>query len=86
MIRFARRRTALTLLALACALPATFASAQTPMKVILPVGPGSGVDTIVRAIQPALAKALGQPVVIENIAGAGGITGTAALVTEPPGP
>jgi tripartite-type tricarboxylate transporter receptor subunit TctC len=84
MIRFARRRTALTLLALACALPATFASAQTPMKVILPVGPGSGVDTIVRAIQPALAKALGQPVVIENIAGAGGITGTAALVKAAP--
>ena len=47
------------------------------MRVILPVGAGSGVDTIMRAAQPALTKALGgQPVVIENLPGAGGITGT----------
>jgi tripartite-type tricarboxylate transporter receptor subunit TctC len=57
--------------------------AQTPMRVILPVSPGSGVDTIMRAASPALAKALGQPVVIENLAGAGGVTGTAVLVKAP---
>jgi hypothetical protein len=84
MNRLHRRRTVVTLFALACALPAPLVSAQTPMRVILPVGPGSGVDTIVRAIQPGLAKALGQPVVIENIAGAGGIPGTAALVKAAP--
>lgn len=84
MNRLPRRRTVLTLFALVCALPAPYVSAQTPLRVILPVGPGSGVDTIVRAIQPGLAKALGQPVVIENIAGAGGITGTAALVKAAP--
>lgn len=67
----------------AAALP-WFAAAQTPLKMILPVGPGSGVDTIMRAIQPALAKALGQPVVIENMPGAGGITGTAAIVKAAP--
>ena len=55
-----------------------------PLRVVLPVGPGSGVDTIVRAAQPELSKALGgQPVVIENIPGAGGITGTAAIVKGP---
>jgi tripartite-type tricarboxylate transporter receptor subunit TctC len=55
-----------------------------PLRVILPVGPGSGVDTIVRAIQPELSKALGgQPVIIENVPGAGGITGTAAIVKAP---
>jgi len=53
----------------------------TPLRVILPVGPGSGVDVIVRSAQNALSKALGgQPVVIENLAGAGGISGTQALV------
>jgi tripartite-type tricarboxylate transporter receptor subunit TctC len=55
-----------------------------PMRVILPVGPGSGVDTIIRAAGPALSKALGQPVVFENLPGAGGITGTTTLVKAPP--
>ncbi|MFN3298080.1 Bug family tripartite tricarboxylate transporter substrate binding protein [Caldimonas sp.] len=56
----------------------------SPVRVILPVGAGSGVDTIVRAAQNALAKALGQPVVIENLPGAGGITGTQAIVKAAP--
>jgi tripartite-type tricarboxylate transporter receptor subunit TctC len=65
-------------------LPTAFAQSN-PLKVILPFGPGSGVDVIVRSAQVALSKALNdQPVVIENIAGAGGITGTAALVKASP--
>lgn len=65
---------------------ASTAFAQSnPLKVILPVGPGSGVDVIVRSAQAALSKALSdQAVVIENIAGAGGITGTAALIKAAP--
>jgi tripartite-type tricarboxylate transporter receptor subunit TctC len=63
---------------------APFAGAQTPMRVILPVSPGSGVDAIMRAASPALSKALNQPVVIENLAGAGGVTGTAVLAKAPP--
>ena len=52
-----------------------------PLHAILPVGAGSGVDTIVRSVAPSLSKALGgQPVVIENLPGAGGITGTQAIV------
>lgn len=61
--------------------------AQTTDKVvrfILPVGAGSGVDTIVRAAGAALGKALGHPVVIENQPGAGGIVGTSALVKAAP--
>lgn len=60
-------------------------AASPPLRVILPVGPGSGVDTIVRAAQPALSRELGgQPVVIENLPGAGGITGTSQLVRAAP--
>jgi tripartite-type tricarboxylate transporter receptor subunit TctC len=59
------------------------APADRPLRVILPVGPGSGVDTIMRAIQPSLTKALGQTVVIENQPGAGGIPGTNAIVKAP---
>ena len=61
------------------ALPA-FAQDRPPMRIILPVSAGSGVDTITRASSNALAKALGQAVVVENLPGAGGITGTQALV------
>jgi len=61
------------------------AADKPPLRVILPVSAGSGVDTIVRAAAPALQKELGgQPVVIENLPGAGGITGTSALVKAAP--
>lgn len=56
----------------------------TPLRVIMPFSPGSGVDTIIRAAQPGLVKALNRPVVIENLPGAGGITGTSALVKAAP--
>lgn len=55
-----------------------------PVRVILPVGAGSGVDTIIRSAQNALARELKQPVVVENLPGAGGITGTAQLVKAAP--
>jgi tripartite-type tricarboxylate transporter receptor subunit TctC len=58
--------------------------AQTPLRVILPVSAGSGVDTIMRAAQNELSKATGHPVVIENMPGAGGITGTTAIVKAAP--
>ena len=51
-----------------------------PLRVILPLSAGSGADGAVRAISNSLAKALGQPIVIENLPGAGGITGTTQIV------
>ena len=59
-------------------------NAGKPLRVILPVGPGSGVDTIIRAAAPALSKSLGQPVVVENLTGAGGIIGTTAITKAAP--
>ena len=58
--------------------------AERAIRFILPVATGSGVDTITRARRPALQKALGHPVVIENQPGAGGIVGTAAMIKSPP--
>ena len=62
------------------------AQAQTgPLRVVLPVGAGSGVDTIMRAAQNELSKALGgQAVIIDNLTGAGGLTGTTANVNAAP--
>jgi tripartite-type tricarboxylate transporter receptor subunit TctC len=70
----------------AAALGATAAQAQgnRPIRFILPVATASGVDTITRSASPALAKALGSPVVVENQPGAGGIVGTTTLVKAAP--
>jgi tripartite-type tricarboxylate transporter receptor subunit TctC len=54
------------------------------IKFILPVASASGVDTITRAASPALTKALGHPIVVDNQPGAGGIVGTSALVRSAP--
>jgi tripartite-type tricarboxylate transporter receptor subunit TctC len=54
-----------------------------PLRIILPLSAGSGADGAIRAISTSLAKALGHPVVIENLPGAGGITGTTQLVRAP---
>ncbi|MFC5523092.1 Bug family tripartite tricarboxylate transporter substrate binding protein [Polaromonas jejuensis] len=57
---------------------------ERAVRFILPVGAGSGVDTIVRAAGVALGKTLGRPVVVDNQPGAGGIVGTANLVKSAP--
>src|SRR6478672_3707594 len=61
-----------------------FAQSDRAIRFILPVATGSGVDTITRASAPALTKALGHPVVIENQPGAGGVIGTQAMIKSPP--
>jgi tripartite-type tricarboxylate transporter receptor subunit TctC len=88
-MNFAIRRRGIAVLLLAATSAAMLAAparaGDGPLRVILPVSAGSGVDTIVRAIAPSLSKALGgQAVVIENLPGAGGLTGTAALVKAAP--
>lgn len=62
---------------------ALFAQSDRPITLILPVGPGSGVDTIIRSASVALNKAFKRTVVIENKPGAGGIIGTSALIKAP---
>jgi len=82
------RRTMLGLGASAFAAAALPAFAQPgpdkPVRIILPISAGSGVDAIARAAAPALGQAFGQPVVIENLPGAGGITGASAVVKAAP--
>jgi tripartite-type tricarboxylate transporter receptor subunit TctC len=52
-----------------------------PLRYIVPSSPGSAVDTIGRIVAPGIADELGQPVLVENRAGAGGNIG-AALVAR----
>ena len=77
-------RRALVLGAAAFALShSALAQSDKVVKFILPNATGSGVDTITRTAQAALAKALGHPVVVENQAGAGGIVGLQAMARAP---
>ncbi len=47
-----------------------------PIKIIAPVQPGGGVDLVARQVGERLQKSLGQPVVVENQSGGGGIVGS----------
>jgi tripartite-type tricarboxylate transporter receptor subunit TctC len=66
------------------AFPALAQGSDKPIRIVLPISAGSGVDTIARAAAPALTKSFGQPVVIENLPGAGGITGAAVVAKAAP--
>jgi tripartite-type tricarboxylate transporter receptor subunit TctC len=50
-----------------------------PIIVIVPFAPGGAPDNLLRLISKPLARELGQPVVIENRAGAGGVLGSAQV-------
>ncbi len=64
-----------------------FASAQVwpaqPIRLIVPFTPGTGMDTIARAVQPRLAERLGQPVLVQNMPGASGNIGADAVAKAP---
>ena len=55
-----------------------------PIRLIVPFPPGGALDTYVRAVQQDLEKELGQPVVVDNVAGAGGALGAGALIRAKP--
>jgi tripartite-type tricarboxylate transporter receptor subunit TctC len=70
-------RTAALIASVVAATLATTPHAQPypnkPIKIIAPVQPGGGVDLVARTIGERISKGLGQPVVVENQAGGGGI-------------
>ncbi len=71
-------------------LVAAFAPAQAqpypskPVRFIVSFPPGGSSDLIVRAITPFMSSRLGQPVVVENRPGAGGMIGVDAVAKAPP--
>ena len=79
-----RRQFSIGVAAAVLAVPQAYAQSERPVKFILPVSAGSGVDGIARAASSQLAKALGQPIVIDNQPGAGGVVGTAVMIKSAP--
>jgi len=74
-------------LTLSCAAP--FAAAQDaypsrPISMVVPFPPGGVADTVGRPVAEALGRIMGQPVVVENKAGAGGGVGMAHAAKAKP--
>lgn len=73
---------ALLCLPLAQAQPAT-AYPNKPIKLIVPFPAGGGGDTLARLVMLRAAKELGQPIVVDNLGGAGGNVGSSAAAKAP---
>jgi tripartite-type tricarboxylate transporter receptor subunit TctC len=54
-----------------------------PIKVVVPSPPGGPPDLIIRMLTNGLSAQLGQPVVVENRPGAGGIVGSSYVTKQP---
>jgi tripartite-type tricarboxylate transporter receptor subunit TctC len=72
---------------LAVFLVTPFAAAQNwptrPVTMVVPFAAGSASDTLARILAARLSEVLGQQVVIENVGGAGGMTGVARVARGP---
>src|SRR5258708_6560256 len=77
-------RLAFLLLALLAAAPSMAQYPNHPIRLIVPAAPGGGTDITARSFVPQLAENLGQPIIIENKGGAGGVIGTDAVAKSAP--
>ncbi|HYY62779.1 MAG TPA: tripartite tricarboxylate transporter substrate-binding protein, partial [Burkholderiales bacterium] len=81
-------RRAARLLGLMLALHIGLALAQAwpvkPLKLVTPFPPGGSADVIARLIGQSLSEQLGQPVLIDNRPGAGGVVGNEYAAKQPP--
>jgi len=76
---------ALFLVTLAGTLPACAQEyPRKAIRLIVPFAPGGGNDTVARAIAQSAGASLGQPVVVDNRAGAGGMLGAELAARSPP--
>ncbi len=78
------RRAALAAPALLLASAAQAAWPERPVTIVVPFGPGSSQDVLARLMAPHLTRAWGQPVVVNNIAGAAGTIGVDRVAKSAP--
>ena len=73
-----------TFVGVACFAQPTTTPSSTPIKIIVPFTPGTGMDTIARTIQPRLAERTGQTVLVQNMPGASGNIGADFVAKSAP--
>lgn len=83
LISACRRVVVAALLACGAGLAQAQAYPAAPIKVVVPFPAGSGVDGVARSVISQMAAGLGQPIVIDNRAGAGGNIGTEFVARAP---
>jgi len=81
-MRYARFAALIGLLAAAAAWGQAFPT--KPLRLVTPFPPGGSADIIARLTAQSVSEVLGQPVVVENRAGAGGVTGSEQASKQPP--
>ena len=62
---------------------AAWAFPDKPVRLVVPFAPGGGTDLIARGLGQGLSQELGQPVIIENRAGAGTTIGSDFVAKSP---
>jgi len=79
-------RRCLAILAITLSMPIAYAGTwpTRPITLVVPFTPGTGIDLIARQLAAHLPQDLGQPVVVENLAGASGNIGTEKVVRAEP--
>jgi len=73
-----------TLMAVASCVANAQAFPTHSIRLVVPFPPGQGADTLMRLIGEKLGANIGQPIVIDNRPGAGGVIGTEFVTTQPP--
>ena len=72
----------LSLFSLACSALAQ-AYPSKPVRILIPYGPGTGIDVVIRVLNEALSKNLGQQFIAENRTGAAGTIAAAYVASQP---